>query len=75
MSSRLERIQKNNAEIAEQKRAIGAYQNGLENELNEDSPGWTDYTLDGVLSAALEGPALAIDEFDRFAQKHLLTFD
>ena len=73
MSSRLERIQKNNAEIAEQKRAIGAYQNGLENELNEDSPGWTDYTLDGVLSAALEGPALAIDEFDRFAQKHLLT--
>lgn len=71
--SRLNRIQKNNAEIEDQKQAIGAYQNGLENELNEDSPGWTDYTLDGVLSAVLEGPALAMDEFDRFAQKHLLT--
>lgn len=73
MSSIEERIKANKAERAEQEQAIGAYQNGLDNELNEDSPGWTDYTLDGVLSAALEGPALAIDEFDRFAQKHLVT--
>ena len=73
MSDILDLINKDQADIAEQKQTIGAYQNGLDNELNEDSPGWTDYTLDGVLSAALEGPALAIDEFDRFAQKHLIT--